>query len=149
MPSDGKEHIVCPACGKTNRMAAGRLGDHPKCGTCGAALFQGHPVAVDSAGFERHVSATTIPVLVDVWAPWCGPCRMMEPMFERAARALEPGVRLIKLNMDEAPGIAARYGVRAVPTLLLLRGGTCVAQAAGARDSQGIVAWTRQTLEAA
>lgn len=146
MAAEDKEHVVCPACQKINRVAADRLGAHPKCGSCGAQLFQSHPVEVDPAGFERHTSANTIPVLVDVWAPWCGPCRMMGPMYERAARELEPRVRLIKLNMDNAPHVAARYGIQAVPTLMLLKAGKLIAQEAGARDSQGIVAWTRQKL---
>lgn len=149
MSNDGKEHVVCPACLKINRVAADRLSAHPKCGSCGAPLFQGHPTDVDPSAFDRHASANTIPVLVDVWAPWCGPCRMMTPMYERAAQQLEPAVRLLKLNMDNAPQIASRYGVQAVPTLLLLQSGKVIAQAAGARDSQGIVSWTHQNLGAA
>src|SRR3954463_5947827 len=129
---DGKEHIVCPACAKTNRVPTAKLADSPKCGSCGAPLFQGHVTAVDVAGFERHTSANTIPVLVDVWAPWCGPCKMMAPMFERAAQQLEPSVRLLKLNMDKPPQVPARYGIKAVPTLMMLKGGRVVAQAAGA-----------------
>ncbi|MGE3333373.1 MAG: thioredoxin TrxC [Rhodospirillaceae bacterium] len=144
--SDGKEHVVCPACQKINRVGSDKLTDQPKCGVCGVALFQSHPVEVDPTGFERHTTANSIPVLVDVWAPWCGPCRMMGPMFERAAKELEPGVRLVKLNMDNAPQIAARYGIQAVPTLMLLKAGKLIAQEAGARDSQGIVSWTRQML---
>ncbi len=146
--SGTKEHVVCPSCNKTNRVAAERLVDSPKCGACGEPLFRDHPAEVDPAGFERHVSANTIPVLVDVWAPWCGPCRMMGPMYERAAAELEPGIRLIKLNMDNAQQIAARYGIQAVPTLMLFKGGRLVAQEAGARDSRGIVDWTRQKLGA-
>jgi thioredoxin 2 len=149
MTSDGKEMVVCPKCQKVNRVPSMRLGARPKCGSCGTVLFQGLPTEVDPAGFERHTTANTIPVLVDVWAPWCGPCRMMGPMYERAAHALEPHVRLIKLNMDNAPQIAARYGIQSVPTLMLLRAGKLVAQAPGARDSQGIITWTRQNLEQA
>jgi len=143
-----KEHVVCPACQKINRVASDKLKSHPKCGSCGVQLFQNNPVDVDPAGFDRHASQNTIPVLVDVWAPWCGPCRMMGPMYERAARELEPGMRLIKLNMDNAPQIAARYGIQAVPTLMLLKAGKLIAQEAGARDSQGIIAWARQKLSA-
>lgn len=149
MADEKKEHVVCPACQKINRVASGRLRERPKCGSCGVALFQGHAADVDTAAFERHASGNTIPVLVDVWAPWCGPCRSMAPMYERAAAQLEPNVRLIKLNMDNAPQLAARFGVQAVPTLLLLQRGKVIAQEAGARDSQGIVAWTRHNLGSA
>ena len=137
------EHIVCPKCAKTNRVAAHRLLEGPKCGACGAALFSGHPMTVDEAGFTRHMSANTIPVLTDVWAPWCGPCRMMGPMFERAAEHLEPHARLLKLNLDEAPQIARRFGIQSVPTLLLTGGGHLIAQTAGAMDSRAIVDWAK------
>ncbi len=146
MSADGKELIVCPNCRKTNRVPAMRLSEHPKCGSCAADLFQGHPTSVDVSGFERHVDTNTIPVLVDVWAPWCGPCRAMGPMFERAAQTLEPRMRLLKLNMDEAPQVAQKFGIQAVPTLMLLQGGRLIAQEAGARDSGGIVNWARGHL---
>jgi len=136
-------HIVCPKCEKTNRVAQPRLGDAPKCGSCGAALFSGHPLAVDEKTFARHVAANTIPVLTDVWAPWCGPCRMMTPMFERAAGDLEPHARLLKVNLDEAPAVARRFGIQSVPTLLLTRGDKLIAQTAGAMDSRAIVNWAR------
>jgi thioredoxin 2 len=143
------EHIVCPACRKINRVAADRLYEHPKCGACGDALFSGKPVEVDEAGFARHMSANTIPVLVDVWAPWCGPCRMMGPMFERAAEHLEPRARLLKLNLDEAQGTAQRFAIRSVPTLLLTAHGQLIGQTAGAMDSRAIIEWTKTQLPAA
>lgn len=133
---------VCPACRKRNRIPAARLGEKPVCGACGQALFAGHPVEVDGAGLDRHAEGD-LPVLVDVWAPWCGPCRTMGPMFERAAAALEPGMRLLKLNLDAAPEIGRRFGIRSVPTLLLLHRGKLKAQTAGAMDSGRIVAWAR------
>jgi len=137
------EHIVCPECGKINRVAAHRLMESPKCGACGAALFSGHPIVVNEAGFARHTNANTIPVLTDVWAPWCGPCRMMGPMFERAAEILEPRARLLKLNLDEAPQVARRFGIQSVPTLLLTGHGQLIAQTAGAMDSRAIIDWAK------
>ena len=139
-------HIVCPHCAATNRLPADKNSAAGKCGACHAALFDGHPAAVDAAGFDKHRRANDIAVLVDVWAPWCGPCRMMAPMFEAAAAELEPQVRLIKLNADEAPNVAAEYQVSGIPALLLFRGGRVVARSAGAMDARRIVAWTRSQL---
>lgn len=139
-------HIVCPACSKINRVPTARLVESPKCGSCGEILFSGQPVAVDESAFARHMTANTIPVLTDVWAPWCGPCRMMEPMFVRAAELLEPRVRLLKLNLDEAPTTARRFGIQSVPTLLLTSHGQLIAQSAGARDSRGIIDWATSQL---
>lgn len=138
------EHIVCPKCGKINRVATHRLMEGPKCGSCGEMLFSGKPLAVDEATFARHMSANTIPVLTDVWAPWCGPCRMMGPMFERAAEHLEPRARLLKLNLDEAQQTARRFGIQSVPTLLLTVGGHLIAQTAGAMDSRAIIDWAQR-----
>ena len=143
------EHIVCPACDKINRVAAHRLMEGPKCGACGEPLFSGKPVVVNEAGFARHMAANTIPVLIDVWAPWCGPCRMMGPMFERAAEHLEPRARLLKLNLDEAQATAQRFEIRSVPTLLLTAHGQLIAQTAGAMDSRGIIDWAKTQLPAA
>ncbi len=134
--------VLCPSCRKRNRIPASRLAEKPVCGACGQPIFTGHPVEVDSAGFDRHASGD-LPVLVDVWAPWCGPCRMMGPMFERAAGELEPAMRLLKLNLDTAPDIGRRFGIQSVPTLLLLQGGQLKAQTAGAMDARAIVAWAK------
>jgi thioredoxin 2 len=139
-------HIVCPACGAINRVPAGRPAAEAHCGTCKAKLFAGHPLAADTALFDRHTTKGDIPVLVDVWAPWCGPCRSMAPQFERAAQALEPEIRLLKVNADEQPEISARYGIRSIPTMLLIRKGQLLAQTAGAMDASAITAWARSHL---
>ena len=143
MAMSDAEHIVCPHCAKINRVAAHRLVEGPKCGACGEALFSAQPLAVDETSFARHMSANTIPVLTDVWAPWCGPCRMMGPMFERAAEHMEPRARLLKLNLDEAPQVARRFGIQSVPTLLLTSRDRLIAQTAGAMDSRAIVDWAQ------
>jgi len=145
MPA-AKQHIVCTACGAINATTPDRDATAAKCGACAAQLFGRKPADVDAAGFERQTKRSDVPVLVDVWAPWCGPCRAMAPMFEAAARVLEPQVRLIKLNADDAPEISQRYGIRGIPALLLLHRGRLIAQSAGAMDTQRIVAWTRAAL---
>ena len=124
-------HIVCPSCGAINRVPGDRSAQTAHCGSCKADLFAGKPVAVDGAGFERHTGKNDVAVLVDIWAPWCGPCRSMAPQFERAAQVLEPDVRLLKLNADENPEISARYGIRGIPALLLFKGGKVAEQIVG------------------
>ena len=142
-------HLVCPHCDKTNRLPAVRLAERPNCGACRQALFDGHPLAVDSARFTRHVQANDIPVVVDFWAPWCGPCRAMAPQFEKAASLLEPGYRLAKLNTGEEQGIAARFNIRSIPTIAIFRGGHEVARQSGAMDAQSLARWVKQSLGAA
>jgi thioredoxin 2 len=115
--------VVCPACLTANRVPTGRLGEEPKCGKCHAALLAGAPIELDDASFDTVVGRTELPVVVDFWAPWCGPCRAMAPHFERAAMQLKHRVRFAKVNTDEAQGIASRLALRAIPTLVLFKGG--------------------------
>jgi thioredoxin 2 len=139
-------HVVCPQCDAVNRIPAERLGESPNCGKCHEPLFDGHPVALDERRFERHVSRSDLPVLVDFWAPWCGPCRQMAPAFEAAAQRIEPRARLAKVNTEEAQGLAARFGIRSIPTLAVFRGGREAGRQAGAMDTAGLVSWMHQFL---
>lgn len=134
-------HIVCPHCGAINRIPADRLADTPKCGKCHEALFNGHPLALNGSNFQRHLTRNDIPLLVDFWAPWCEPCKMMAPAYEQAATQLEPRMRVAKLNTEDAQTIAAQYQIRSTPTLVLYRGGQEVARQSGAMGAADIVRW--------
>jgi thioredoxin 2 len=141
--------VVCPHCHTTNRVQASDLGKTPDCGSCHQALFTGQPVNLSATEFDRHITRSQLPVLVDFWAPWCGPCRMMAPAFEQAAAQLEPRVQLVKVNTDEAQGVGARLNIRSIPTLALFIGGREVARQAGAMGAAEIVRWTQSQLSRA
>ena len=134
-------HIVCPACAAVNRLPTERLADGPRCGTCKQELFTGRPVVLEAANFAAHTGKSDVPVVVDFWAPWCGPCKRMAPVFEQAAARLEPRVRLAKVNTEAEPALAAQFGIRSIPTLAMFRNGREVARQAGALDLASLLRW--------
>ena len=136
--------IACPNCLAANRVPAARLGEGPNCGKCHSPLLDGKPVALDERSFDDFIARTERPVVVDFWAAWCGPCRMMAPAFERAAAELKSRVRFAKLDTEAAQGIAARYGIRSIPTMILFKGGREANRISGALDQRSIIQWVQQ-----
>ena len=134
-------HIVCPHCNSTNRVASSRLGEGPKCGRCKQKLFSRSPIELTTANFSKHISNSDIPVVVDFWAPWCGPCKMMAPAFQEAAARLEPRIRLAKVNTENEQMLASQYGIRSIPTLVVFKGGREASRQAGAMDLGRLLAW--------
>ncbi len=137
-------HIVCPHCGGVNRIAAGKPSLEAKCGVCHKPLFTGHPVGVDAAAFDKHIARSDVPVVVDFWAAWCGPCRAMAPVFEQVASEVEPAYRFLKVDTDREAELAARYAIRSIPTLMIFRNGKPVARRAGAVNAAMLHTWLKE-----
>ena len=147
--SAAARHIVCPNCAATNRVPTEKNASAAKCGKCHKPLFSGHPAAATIATFSKQIQTNDIPVVVDFWAAWCGPCKMMAPIFEKAAAEFEPNMRFLKVDTDAEQSIAAQFGISSIPTLMIFRKGAVVAQRAGAMDSATLRNWLRQYLQAA
>ena len=140
--------LVCPSCSAVNRVPDERLGEQPVCGRCGAALVAGEPRELDETGFERMLERHGMPLVVDFWAPWCAPCRMMAPQFEAAARQMAGRVSFVKVNTDLEPDVATRMGIRGIPTLALFAGGREIARTSGAMPAADLIRWIERALPA-
>ena len=134
-------HIVCPDCAAVNRIPIERVNHKPFCGKCKQPLFTGSPVDLYGNNFVRHISRNDIPVIVDFWAPWCGPCKAMAPIFKAVALKLEPSVRLAKTNTDQAQDIAAQYNIRSIPTLIIFKAGQEIARHSGTMSETDLIRW--------
>jgi thioredoxin 2 len=139
-------HIVCGHCDAIVGVPHERITQQPRCPSCHRALFTGHPIELQQHNFDRHVSRSGVPLVVDFWAPWCGPCRVMAPHFEQVAQRLQPQLRFAKLNSDSAPEVSARFGIRSIPTLIVFRSGGEIARQTGALDAANLQRWLRQVI---
>jgi len=144
--SNPAQIVVCPHCQSANRIPTARLGDNPRCGKCKQPLFTGRPIVLTDQTFDRHLSRSEVPLVVDFWAPWCGPCKMMAPFFEQAASELEPHVRLVKVNTDENPMLAQRYQINSIPTTAVFKGGREAARQPGAMNLPQLLQWIRSKV---
>jgi thioredoxin 2 len=138
--------VACPQCQSLIRVPEARADDRPRCPRCKAQVLTGEPVALDAAAFSAHVERATLPVLVDFWAPWCGPCRMMAPVLDRTAAERATALRVAKVNTDEQPQLAGRFGIRSIPTLILFREGRELARQSGALDAVSLSRWLDRAL---
>jgi thioredoxin 2 len=140
------KHIVCPHCSSVNRIPIKRMAENPTCGKCKRGLFMGHPAEVTESNFLQHISRSDIPILVDFWAPWCGPCKTMIPIFKQVAVILEPDVRLVKVNTEQEQALATRYNIRSIPTLALFKNGVEIVRQAGVMSVNDLVLWVRSRV---
>jgi len=136
--------VVCPSCDAKNNLPQGKPGEQAKCGKCKKEIFPDHPVDLKGDSFFRHIQETEIPTLVDFWADWCGPCKMMAPVFAEANRKLRPRVRFAKVNTEQETDISRKYGIRSIPTMILFQGGQEKARMSGAMDLAQISNWLRE-----
>jgi len=143
---DDVVHVVCPQCHTTNRVARARMGEGANCGSCHRPLFAGEAFALTTSTFDRHLNASDVPVVVDFWAPWCGPCRTMAPAYEQAASELALSNQLAKVDTDAEPELGSRFGIRSIPTMIAFRNGREVARRTGASGAREIVQWIRANV---
>jgi thioredoxin 2 len=140
-------HLVCPHCAAVNRLPSAKLGNAPRCGQCKATLFTGQPLTLSATNFDRHIGRSDLPVVVDFWAPWCGPCKMMTPIFAEACTQMEPLLRFAKVNTEIEPQLAARFGIRSIPTLALFKNGQETTRHSGALDLASLKRWLSGHLQ--